>query len=142
MVRRQGSNVVEIVPAAEARLKRLPISTDEEGGCFGGNYVMRLIPVRHSDLKRVQAALQPIFSKTGVMLVYEPLEVLIVIDDAANIERIVEIIDALDVPLPEGLEQTVTLHRVLHNNVAEIHKTVSELFANLTLKESPTSSNC
>ena len=31
MVRRQGSNVVEIVPAAEARFKRLPISTDEEG---------------------------------------------------------------------------------------------------------------
>ena len=138
MVRRQGSNVVEIVPAAEARFKRLPISTDEEGvGASGGNYVMRLIPVRHSDLKRVQAALQPIFSKTGVMLVYEPLEVLIVIDDAANIERIVEIIDALDVPLPEGLEQTVTLHRVLHNNVAEIHKTVSELFANLTLKGKP-----
>ena len=66
MVRRQGSNVVEIVPAAEARFKRLPISTDEEGvGASGGNYVMRLIPVRHSDLKRVQAALQPIFSKTG-----------------------------------------------------------------------------
>jgi len=138
MVRREGSNVVEIIPAAEARFKRLPISTDEEGvGASGGNYVMRLIPVRHSDLKRIQAALQPIFSKTGVMLVYEPLDVLIVIDDAANIERIVEIIDALDVPLPEGLEKTVTFHRVLHNNVAEIHKTVSELFANLTLKGKP-----
>ena len=138
MVRRQGSNVVEIVPAAEARFSRLPITGGDEGiGGKGGNYVMRLIPIRHGDLKRVQAALQPIFSKTGVLLVYEPLEVLMVIDAAANVERIVEIIDVLDVPQPEGLEQVVTLHTVLHNDVAEIHKTVSELFTNLTRNGKP-----
>ena len=138
LVRREGSNVVEIVPAAEARFSRLPITKgDKSVGADGGNYEMRLIQIRHTDLKRVQAALQPIFSKTGVMLVYEPLEVLIVIDAAANIERIVEIIDTLDVPQPEGLEQTLTLHTVRHNEVAEIHKTVSELFSNMSHKGKP-----
>ena len=45
-------------------------------------YVMRLI-LCHSDLKG-SGRLAAIFSKTGVMLVYEPLEVLIVIDDAQH----------------------------------------------------------
>ncbi len=49
------------------------------------------------------------------MLLYEPLEMLIVLDNAANVERIEEIIEMLDVPEPEGVGQRVTL---LHQNIA------------------------
>ena len=81
MVRKDRSNVVEIIPAAAARFSRLEISRG--GDSFkskGGNYVMRLIPIKHADLKSIQATLQPIFSKTGALLAYEPLNMLIVID--------------------------------------------------------------
>ncbi len=138
MVRKDSSNVVEILPAAEARFSRLPISRD--GDTFkakGGNYVMRLIPIKQADLKSIQATLQPIFSKTGALLAYEPLNTLIVIDVESNVSRIVELIRLLDTSLPEGIEQIVTLQQIVHNDVSEIHKTVSELFSSLVRKGKP-----
>ncbi len=129
MVRKDRSNVVEILPAAEARFSKLPISRDRKKfKSKGGNYVMRLIPIFHADLKGIQTTLQPIFSKTGALLAYEPLNTLIVIDVESNVSRIVELIDMLDTSAPEGIEQIVTLQQIVHNDVAEIHKTVSELF--------------
>ena len=139
MVRKKGSKVVEILPSADARFSRLPISKD--GGKIsakGGNYVMRLIPIVHADLKGIQSTLQPIFSKTGVLLVYEPMNMLIVIDVESNVSRIVELIEMLDTSAPEGVEQIVTLQKILHNDVTEIHKTVSELFSNLVRNGKPT----
>jgi len=138
MVRKKGSKVVEILTAADARFSRLPISKD--GGkvnAKGGNYVMRLIPIRHADLKGIQATLQPIFSKTGALLVYEPMNILIVIDVESNVSRIVELINMLDISAPEGVEQIVTLLQIVHNDVTEIHKTVSELFSNIVLNGKP-----
>jgi type II secretion system protein D len=138
MVRKKGSKVVEILTAADARFSRLPISKD--GGkvnAKGGNYVMRLIPIRHADLKGIQSTLQPIFSKTGVLLVYEPMNMLIVIDVESNVSRIVQLIDMLDISQPEGVEQIVTLMQIVHNDVTEIHKTVSELFSNIVLNGKP-----
>ena len=138
MVRKKGSKVVEILTSADARFSRLPISKD--GGkvnAKGGNYVMRLIPIRHADLKGIQSTLQPIFSKTGVLLVYEPMNMLIVIDVESNVSRIVELINMLDISAPEGVEQIVTLIQIVHNDVTEIHKTVSELFSNIVLKGKP-----
>jgi type II secretory pathway component GspD/PulD (secretin) len=139
MVRKKESKVVEIIPTADARFSRLPISND--GGKINGksgNYVMRLIPIFHADLKGIQATLQPIFSKTGVLLVYEPMNMLIVIDSESNVSRIVELIDMLDTSVPEGVEQIVTLQQIIHNDVTEIHKTVSELFSNLVRNGKPT----
>ena len=138
MVRKKGSKVVEILTAADARFSRLPISKD--GGkvnAKGGNYVMRLIPIRHADLKGIQATLQPIFSKTGALLVYEPMNMLIVIDVESNVSRIVELVDMLDISAPKGVEQIVTLLQIVHNDVTEIHKTVSELFSNIVLNGKP-----
>ena len=99
---------------------------------------MRLIPIVHADLKGIQSTLQPIFSKTGVLLVYEPMNMLIVIDVESNVSRIVELIEMLDTSAPEGVEQIVTLQKILHNDVTEIHKTVSELFSNLVRNGKPT----
>ena len=130
LVPRANSNVVEILPAAEARFLRLniskevPLDTDQE-------FVMRLISFKHADLKRIQATLQPIFSKAGAMLIYEPLEMLMVLDNAANVERIEEIIEMLDVPAPEGVGQEVTLFSPKHSDIKELHKTVTDLYANL-----------
>ncbi len=139
MVRKKGSKVVEILPAADARFSRLPISKEgQKISAKGGNYVMRLIPILHADLKGIQSTLQPIFSKTGALLVYEPMNMLIVIDVESNVSRIVELIDMLDTSAPEAVEQIVTLQQIIHNDVTEIHKTVSELFSNLVRNGKPT----
>jgi len=62
---------------------------------------------------------------------------LIVIDVESNVSRIVQLIDMLDISQPEGVEQIVTLIQIVHNDVTEIHKTVSELFSNIVLNGKP-----
>ncbi|MBC8259315.1 MAG: hypothetical protein H8E38_09885 [SAR324 cluster bacterium] len=139
MVRKKSSKVVEILPAADARFSRLPITKDGERiNAKGGNYVIRLIPILHADLKGIQSTLQPIFSKSGALLVHEPMNMLIVIDVESNVSRIVELIEMLDTTAPEAVEQIVTLLQIEHNDVVEIHKTVSELFSNLVRNGKPT----
>ena len=139
MIRKKGSKVVEIIPASNARFSRLPISKRRgTSSSKKGNYVMRLIPILHTDIKTIQSTLEPIFSKTGTLLAYEPLNLLIVIDNESNVNRIVEIVGMLDTSAPEGIEQIVTLHQILHNDVTEIHKTVSELFSNIIRNGKPT----
>ena len=138
MVRKIGSKVVEIIPAADARFSRLPISKRRgKSNVRGGNYVMRLIPILHTDIKTIQSTLEPIFSKKGTLLAYEPLNLLIVIDDETNVSRIVEIVGMLDSSAPEGVEQIVTSKEIVYNDVTEIHKTVSELFSNIIKKGKP-----
>ncbi len=139
MVRKKGSKVVEVIPASNARFSRLPISKRRgKSSSKSGNYVMRLIPIIHTDIKTIQSTLEPIFSKSGALLAYEPLNMLIVIDNEYNVNRIVEIVEMLDTTAPDGIEQIVTLHQVMHNDVTEIHKTVSELFSNIIRNGKPT----
>ena len=57
MVRKIGSKVVEIIPATDARFSRLPISKLRgKSISSGGNYVMRLIPILHTDIKTIQSS--------------------------------------------------------------------------------------
>ena len=70
------------------------------------------------------------------------MNTLIVIDVESNVSRIVELIDMLDTSAPEGIEQIVTLQQIVHNDVAEIHKTVSELFSNLVRRGKPPNLSC
>jgi len=53
------------------------------------------------------------------------------------VSRIVELVDMLDISAPKGVEQIVTLLQIVHNDVTEIHKTVSELFSNIVLNGKP-----
>ena len=130
LVPRADSNIIEILPASEARFSKLPISSNEPVNPET-EFMMRLIRLQHGDIKRIQATLQPIFSKAGIMLVYDPLQILILLDNAANIQRIEEIIAALDIAEPEGVRQEIVHFKAKNGNIKEIHQTISNLFANL-----------
>ncbi len=140
LVRHDNSNIVEIIPGKEARFTRLPFHFDEESE--NGNsedleeidpteFVMRLRQVKHADLNKIKEAIQPFFSKTGTILHYDLLRILIMVDSKANIERISEIIDTLDVDDPEDLRQIMTVYKMKNTKVSETHKMVSAIYKNI-----------
>jgi len=132
MVRRGTSNVVEILPARDARYSKLELSKDGDIIKDPRNtFLMRLIKIKYADLKKIKGALSPIFSKSGVIITYNPLDLLIVIDTELNVKRIVDIVDVLDVNEPEDTRQMVTLYRMKKSQVKDIHRTVSSLFSNI-----------
>lgn len=132
MVRKEKSNVVEIVQSREARFSDLPVQEPGENvKAKPTDSIIQLIPVRYADLNKIKGTLSPVFSKNGVVLTYDPLNLLIFIDSKANIQRIENLIELLDVPESEAQRQVVTIHRMRHNQAQEIHRTVSAVYSNL-----------
>ncbi|MBF0279560.1 MAG: hypothetical protein HQM13_17305 [SAR324 cluster bacterium] len=140
LLRRDNSNIVEIIPGKEARFSKLPFHFDDEAkngnsenleALESTDFVMRLRQVKHADLNKIKAAIQPFFSSTGTLLHYDLLRILIMVDSKDNIERISEIIDTLDVDDPEDLRQVMTVYKMKNTKVADTHKMVSSIYANI-----------
>ncbi|MBF0352723.1 MAG: hypothetical protein HQM11_16945 [SAR324 cluster bacterium] len=132
MVRRENSNVVEILEEKNAKYSKLPLITgnvriDDPQNTF----MMRLVQIQFADLQQLKAALAPIFSKSGIIITYEPLDMLLIIDTQINVERVTDIIKYLDVREPEVSKQLVTIYNMKNRQVKDVFNTVSSLFSNM-----------
>ncbi|MDQ7010201.1 MAG: type II secretion system secretin GspD, partial [Mariprofundaceae bacterium] len=98
-----SGEVVKIVPAAEARQKGLPVESGEKPG--GGDALMtQVITLRHADAMQVANVFRPLVSSAGNLSAFAPANTLILTDTAANIRRIMEIVQALDISETVGFK--------------------------------------
>ncbi len=131
MVRSNGSNVVEIVLGRDARFHKLPLQFQEAfENAPSTDFVLRFVPMKHADLNRIKTAVTP-FSKSATILNYDPMRMLMVIDTQSNVDRLVEIMEALDVPEPEGLRQEITFYKMKNTVAAETQQSLSAIYANI-----------
>ncbi|MGD0946029.1 MAG: secretin N-terminal domain-containing protein, partial [Candidatus Binatia bacterium] len=101
--------VIKIVPTKEAKSSTIrtiipngvPAPTDE--------YITRLIPLKYVDATNMVAILQPLISADGLLAAYSATNTLIVIDTAAQTDRLAKILTQLDV---EGFEQGIEVIRL------------------------------
>ncbi|MFH1089939.1 MAG: type II secretion system secretin GspD [Pseudomonadota bacterium] len=100
-------NLVRIVPSVKARTmdvelrQRLPKAEEAED-----RVVTQLVRLQYASATEVRNLLQPIVDKTGVVMAYEEGNTLIVTDYASNIDRLLQIIRAVDIP-EKGTQLTV-----------------------------------
>ena len=93
-----GKNVIKIMPSQEARTT--DVETRDKPPASGGGedrVVTQLIRLRHADVNEMKALLQPLMNKTGILMAYDSGNTLIITDYASNIERMVKILQAVDV---------------------------------------------
>lgn len=93
--------VTKIIPIKDAKATHLPLS---KTGQNNDVYVTQIVPLLHIAADAAASLLQPLVSRDGLISAYAPTNSLIVIDTAANINRLMEIIRQLDVA---GQERTV-----------------------------------
>jgi general secretion pathway protein D len=94
---------VKIVPAAAAREAPL-------GGAGGGDEVVtRILPLRHADAETLLPVLQPLVSKDGLLSAYPGTNSLVVVDTAANADRLAALLDELDRAPSAGTVEIVPL---------------------------------
>ncbi len=101
--------VIKIVPTKEAKSNTIrtvipngsPAATDE--------YITRLIPLKYVDANNMVGILQPLISPDGLLAAYSATNTLIVIDTAAQTDRLAKILTQLDV---EGFEQGIEVIRL------------------------------
>ncbi|MDP3480858.1 MAG: type II secretion system secretin GspD [Desulfoprunum sp.] len=92
-----AGSVIKILPSAEARSQNietlgLNISSDPED-----KIVTQLIPLKYSSPEEMKKVLAPLVSKTSVVIAHTPSGMLIVTETLSNIQRLLAIIEALDV---------------------------------------------
>src|SRR5262249_52052509 len=99
--------------------KIVPVRDARETGAAGGDElvtrILTLAPAAASALVRV---LQPLVSKDGLLTAYPPRNSLVVVDAAANVERVAGLLKELDGPSAGTLE-TVALRSASATELAE-----------------------
>src|SRR5262245_5603225 len=100
-----SGSFVKIVPARDARESTVPTGTRR-----GDEVVTRIIALGHADAGKLMPVLQPLVAKDGLLAAYPPTNSLIVIDSAANVERLAGLLHDLDLPASERTLEVVPLH--------------------------------
>ncbi len=104
-----GNNVTKIVPAQNAKQDAIP---NQSGEHYNGSdqQVTRVIPVKNVAAAQIVPIIRPLVPPEGHLAAYTPTNVLIVSDLAANVDRLVEIIESIDKASDESIEKVALKH--------------------------------
>jgi general secretion pathway protein D len=93
-----SGEVTKIVPSIRARQENVATLTSPDiVPKPGDTFITQIIPLNFADADDVRKILIPMVSKEGVLVSYGPTRTLILTDYRANVQRIIEIVNELDV---------------------------------------------
>ncbi len=118
--------VVRIIPTKDAKETSLRTFTDGTARVPTEEYVTRLIPLTQVDAADIGNVLQPLVSKDGLITAYPQTNSLIIIDSAANVERLSRMITELDVASSRRHTELVTLKHAAAGELADTIQQVLE----------------
>lgn len=108
----------KVVPTRDAKENSLPTALE---GRSGEQYVTHLIPLQNVDATLLATTvLAPLIPKTSNIVAYAPANTLIITDTAANIERLIRIIQELDVASAFEALEVISLEYAAADEVAQI----------------------
>ncbi len=116
--------VTKILPSSEARSKNVET-------VFGGisepedRMVTQLIPLKYSSPEEVKKILTPLVSKTSVIVAHTDSGMLILTDTLANIQRLLAIIEAIDV---EYFQEDIAVIPLEHAAAASVTKVIVGIY--------------
>jgi len=114
-------NVIKIVPSVNA--KQIGGSEMMRRDAKGDEIVTRVIDVKNVSAAQLVPILRPLVPQQGHMAAYSPTNVLIVSDSAANVDRLIALIDRIDVASASDLE----VYPLKHASAAEIVRILESL---------------
>jgi len=126
VVKTSVDNVFKVVRKAEAGKDNIELYPPGTAPEPTENMVTRFIQLRYISAPNVVTQLSPMTTKDGgQVLAYAPLNMLIVMDTAINIERMLKVLRIIDVPSPEPEIEFITLEYATPGEVAGI---LSQIF--------------
>jgi general secretion pathway protein D len=119
--------VLKVIPIRDA--KETSVDTRRTGGSATtpdtDRFVTRLIPLSYIDAEQISNTLKPLVSKEAALVAYQPTNTIILTDSAANIRRILSILEAIDV---ETFRQELALIRLQYADATIVADQLSDLF--------------
>jgi len=105
----QVGSVIKIIPDANAKQSPIPLAGDAEPG-EGDEVVTRVVELKNVSASQLVPILRPLLPQQGHLAAYVPSNILIFADRSSNIERILKIIDRIDIPSGDEIEIIALQH--------------------------------
>jgi general secretion pathway protein D len=102
----QAGKIIKIVPARNVRSSAALTESQVPAETKGDEYVTRMVRLKNIDAASIIGVIQPMISHDGLVAAFPSDNTVIVTDDAYNVERLLEIIGALDV---RGEQQSIVV---------------------------------
>ncbi|MDO8271874.1 MAG: type II secretion system secretin GspD [Gammaproteobacteria bacterium] len=126
----EDSDVVRIVPEADARLYSGPVSGPGSSPAGAGDQlVTRVFALQHESAAQLMPILRPLIAPNNVINAYQNSNTLVITDYAGNLERIAKVIAAIDQP---GTNGPVVI-QLEHASAVDLARTINQLFPEATL---------
>ncbi len=120
-----GENVTKIVPSTVARGKNIETRLREESSEPEDKVITQLIRLEFANPDTLKKLFAPLISKSSVIVSYAPSGMLIVTDVLSNIQRLIRIIDAIDVI---GIGEEISVIPLEHATASVIVKPLTTIF--------------
>jgi general secretion pathway protein D len=117
-----GKNVIKIVPEVNAKQDAIPTVTGRSD-VEGGQFVTRVIAVNNVAAAQLVPILRPLLPQEAHLAAYAPTNVLIASATAANIERIVGLVQRIDL----SSEAEAELIPLQHASATEVERILNAL---------------
>ena len=93
-----AGRVYKIVPLASVRQSGLKVTADHDKGAVNDAYQARIITLNNISAQDAVAFLQPVVSRDGHIAPFGPGNMLLVVDSAINIQKLLGILELIDTP--------------------------------------------
>lgn len=120
-----AGDVIKVIPALEARGKNMELRLKRDEAASDDRIVTQILSLQHASPDEMKKVLDPLISKTSIILAYAPAGMLIITDVLSNIKRLQEIVAALDV---EGVGEVVSYIPLQSASATEIVRSLSAVF--------------
>jgi general secretion pathway protein D len=127
----ESDAITKIVPMTEARSKDIETKLREEPIDPDDRLVTQIIPLKYANPEEIQKVLSGLISKNSLIVSYAPTGMLIITDVLSNINRLIEIVDAIDV---EGTGEMISVIPLEHAGAESMAKSLTSIFKTTTAK--------
>ena len=115
-----AGSIIKIVPSADARSKSVETGLKGETGEISDKIVTQLIPLKFADPEELKRLFTPLVSKNSVVISYPSTNLLIVTDALSNINRLLQIIEQIDVAENVSEISVIPIQNATASEVAKI----------------------
>jgi general secretion pathway protein D len=116
----QTGRVYKIVPTSVAKQAGMRLLSASERAPVNEGYVARVIALDRIPSQEAATFLQPVVSKDGYVASFGPANMLLVVDSALNIQKVLDIVKSLDGEMRRDGAELVFLKHASADNVAGI----------------------
>ena len=115
-----AGKVIKVVPSVEARQKSVELrKAPEYVPRPDDRIITQIMPLLYANAQEVRKLLAPMVSKQGVVIAYDPTDTLIITDFQSNIQRLLSIVEEIDVEFQEANISVMPLEYASAENLAD-----------------------